>query len=66
MEFTFTEDMKEDLIRIIEAASTGNTDLSNRDAAMLFHWIRHINEPEYAWVPDKYKVNMPQYIGGQS
>lgn len=59
------EDMKQELIKIIEAASTGNALLTNREAAMLFHWVRHINDEEYAWVPDKYKVDMPNYSGGQ-
>lgn len=55
---------KEELIKIIEAAYTGKAELSSREAAMLFHWIRHINDEMYAWVPDKYKINMPQYNGG--
>jgi hypothetical protein len=59
----YTEDYKIELIKIIEAANTGQADLTNREAAMLFHWIRNINEPEYSWVPDKYKKDMPQYKG---
>ena len=61
----FAEDYKEELIKIIKEASTGNADLSNREAAILFHWIRHINDEDYAWVPEELKVNMPQYNGGQ-
>lgn len=59
----FQDDMKEELIQIIKEASTGHAALTNRQAAMLFHWVRHINDEEYAWVPDEYKVNMPQYRG---
>ncbi len=62
----FDEDYKTNLIDIIERASTGNANLSNREAAMLFHWVKHINDPEYLWVPDKYKVDMPNYYGGQT
>ena len=62
----FDNNYKEELIKIIEEASTGNADLTHREAAILFHWVGHINDPEYAWVPDKYKINMPQYIGGQN
>lgn len=61
----FDNDYKNELIQIIEEASTGSADLTNRQAAILFHWIRHINDEEYAWVPDKYKVEMPNYLGGQ-
>jgi len=57
-------DTKEELLKIIDKASTGRVDLSSREAAMLFHWVRHINDEMYAWVPDKYKVIMPQYNGG--
>ena len=61
----FDDDYKNELIHIIEEASTGSADLTNREAAILFHWIRHINDEDYAWVPDKYKVEMPNYLGGQ-
>lgn len=62
----FDEQYKNDLINIIKEANTGNALLSNREAAMLFHWVQHINDPDYAWVPEELKVNMPQYNGGQN
>ena len=54
---------KKELIDIIELANTHSTALTDIQVAILFHWVRHINDPEYEWVPDKYKVDMPQYRG---
>ena len=54
---------KKELIDIIELANTHSAALTDVQAAILFHWVRHINDPEYEWVPDKYKINMPQYKG---
>lgn len=54
---------KKELIDIIELANTHSAALTNVQGDILFHWVRHINDPEYEWVPDKYKVDMPQYRG---
>lgn len=54
---------KKELIDIIELANTNSAALTDVQVAILFHWVRHINDPEYEWVPDKYKVDMPQYKG---
>lgn len=54
---------KKELIDIIELANTNSATLTDVQVAILFHWVRHINDPEYEWVPDKYKINMPQYKG---
>lgn len=54
---------KKELIDIIELANTHSAALTDGQVAILFHWVRHINDPEYEWVPDKYKVDMPQYRG---
>ena len=54
---------KKELIDIIELANTNSAALTDVHVAILFHWVRHINDPEYEWVPDKYKINMPQYKG---
>jgi hypothetical protein len=64
-EHEFDEDFKERLIKIIEASLNG-TSLSTAEAAILFHWVKHINDQVYAWVPDKYKVDMPNYYGEKS
>ena len=59
----YDEYYKKELIDIIELANTNSAALTDVQVAILFHWVRHINDPEYEWVPDKYKINMPQYKG---
>ena len=54
---------KKELIDIIELANTHSAALTDVQVAILFHCARHINDPEYEWVPYKYKVDMPQYRG---
>ena len=54
---------KKELIDIIELATTNGAALTDAQVAILFHWVRHVNDHEYEWVPDKYKINMPQYKG---
>ena len=54
---------KKELIDIIELANTHSASRTDGQVAILFHCARHINDPEYEWVPDKYKVDMPQYRG---
>ena len=54
---------KKELIDIIELANTNSAALTSAQVVILFHWVRHINDLEYEWVPDKYKVDMPQYRG---
>ena len=54
---------KKELIDIIELANTNSAALTSAQVVILFHWVRHINDPEYEWVPDKYKVDIPQYRG---
>ena len=59
----YTEEDREELLNIIKKAATGKAILSNREAAILYHWIHHINDIEFAWVPEEYKKDMPQYRG---
>ena len=54
---------KKDLIDVLELATTDGAALTDAQVAILFHCVRHINDSEYEWVPDKYKINMPQYRG---
>ena len=53
---------KKELIDIIELANSPGVTLTDAQVAILFHWVNHINDAEYEWVPDKYKINMPQYM----
>ena len=53
---------KKELIDIIELANSPDVTLTDAQVAILFHWVNHINDTEYELVPDKYKINMPQYM----
>ena len=59
----YDEYYKKELIDIIERATANGAALTDAQVAILFLWVRHINDPEYEWVPDKYKVDIPQYRG---
>ena len=61
----YTDDYKKELIEIIDLANTDSTKLTDRQAAILFHWVRHVNDIDYDWVPNKYKLKAPQYKGAQ-
>ena len=54
---------KKELIDIIELSNSHSVTLTDAQVAILFHWVNHINDPEYEGIPDKYKINMPQYKG---
>ena len=58
----YSDYSKKELIDTIELANSPGVILTDAQVAILFHWVGHINEPEYEWVPDKYKINMPQYM----
>ncbi len=64
MEIELDDDFKERLINIIEKASVSKIE-NDSDAAILFHWVRHVNDPMYSWVPDKYKKISYYYTGDQ-
>lgn len=50
----FDDGFKERLLKIIKNSLNGRID-NNADAAMLFHWLRHQDDPAYSFVPDKYR-----------
>ena len=54
---------KKELIDIIELANSPYVALTDAQVAILFHWVNHINDAEYEWVPEKYKIDIPQYRG---
>lgn len=53
-ELEFDEDFKKRLIDIIERSMHGTID-NNADAAILFHWLRHQDDPAYSFVPEEYR-----------
>ena len=63
LEYEFDEDFKKRLIGIIKASLSGRH-LSNADAIILFHWVHHVNDKAYEWVPEKYKKGLASYNGG--
>ena len=54
---------KKELIDIIESANSPYAALTDAQVAILFHWVNHINDAEYEWVPEKYKIDIQQYRG---
>ena len=61
----YNDDSKKELIDTIELSNSRSVTLNDAQVAILFHWVNHINDAEYEWVPDKYKINMPQYKGAK-
>ena len=49
------KEFKQNLIRIIKA-SLNNESLTESDITILFHWVRHQNDPMYRFVPKKYRT----------
>jgi len=60
------QEIKEEYLDLIKKCSsaTSGIALSNREMAMLYHWIRHVNDPMYSFVPEEYKKELPNYLGG--
>lgn len=54
-EINFSAQQKNELIEIIESVLSGKPELTNRQASILFHWVRNVNTAMYSWVPKKYK-----------
>ena len=50
----YTEDYKAQVLDIIKRSMAGEQ-LSNGEAAMLFHWKRHENDPAYSFVPEEFR-----------
>jgi hypothetical protein len=58
LDIKFDKDTKERIIKIIKNSLSGIS-LNNSEAIMLFHWVRHKDDPVYRFVPKKYRT-----IGG--
>lgn len=50
----FDDEFKNRVICIIKNSLKGRL-TSVGDAAILFHWLRHQDDPAYAFVPEKYR-----------
>ena len=60
-EVNFSEEYKRELIDIIEGILSGKPSLTDRQASILFHWVRNVNAVMYSWVPEKYKKALLNY-----
>ena len=56
-EIVFDDELKRKLIEIIEISNRGDGHLlTMSEAVILFHWVRHQNEPQFDFVPAKYRT----------
>ena len=51
----FSDEFKKELISIIKRSLKGEA-LVDREAIILFHWVRHQTDPAYDFVPAKYRT----------
>ena len=51
----FDEYYKTRLLKVIRKSLNSET-LSEGDVCILYHWVRHQNEPEYDFVPEEYRT----------
>lgn len=59
MTMEFNDDFKTELISIIKRSLKGGS-LSEREAAILFNWVRHQTDPAFSFVPIKYRTIKPE------
>ena len=55
MTMEFDDDFKKELISIIKRSLKGDS-LLNREAILLFNWVRHQNDPAFSFVSMKYRT----------
>jgi hypothetical protein len=56
MEEELSKEVKEKILDIvIRATERGCSGFSQSEAIILFHWVRHRNDPIYSFVPEKYR-----------
>lgn len=58
MTMEFDDDFKKELISIIKRSLKGES-LLNREAILLFNWVRHQTDPAFSFVPIKYRTIKP-------
>ena len=52
----FNQDLKDRILRIIKTSLKGSGGLTESDIVILFHWVRHQNDPVYDFVPKRYRT----------
>lgn len=56
MEDKLNKETKEKILDIVvRATEQGCSDLSKSETIILFHWVRHRNDPIYSFIPKKYR-----------
>ena len=61
LEIEFSGHLKHRILNIIKRSWNGETHLlEESDTIMLFHWVRHMDEPMYDFVPKKYRTPKKQ------
>lgn len=56
-EVEFSKQLKHRILKIVKRSYKGEGHLlSESDMIILFHWIRHMDEPIYDFVPKKYRL----------
>ena len=57
----FDRTLKERVLNIVKRSWNGETHLLDEsDTIILFHWVRHMNDPMYEFVPKKYRTPKKQ------
>ena len=52
----FDTELRKRILTIIKRSYKGETHLlEENDQIILFHWVRHMNDPMYEFVPKKYR-----------
>lgn len=52
----FDTELRKRILTIIKRSHKGETHLlDDSDQIILFHWVRHMNDPMYEFVPKKYR-----------
>lgn len=56
MEDELTKETKEKILDVVVRASKhGCSGFSQSEVIILFHWVRHRNDPIYSFIPKKYR-----------
>lgn len=56
-EIEFDESLKERVLNIVRRSWNGETHLlEESDTIILFHWVRHMRDSMYDFVPKKYRT----------
>ena len=52
----FPKSTQDIILKVLQKANTKPNALDEVDCAILFHFVKHQNEPRYSFVPKRYKT----------